>query len=419
MPDVMPRTPHARFVTLTVVALVAIACGDDAGSLDRSDAGDDAGLVNGGATGGSGGRGGMDAATRDSGGANDRDGGLDGDAPVDAGRDGRAPDAAVDGGLTDGGDDGGSLDAEADGAVCPLPTGSEPGSTCSSDSTCDSAPGAADGVCLGPGAATPWPAGGFCTRLCTGDGDCGANAICGAFDGLGTTVCYPKCCSADACPDGMECVDHFVSTAIGQTACLPGTASAADGDPCDTFGDCSEGSMCYRDSLIFPDGQCARLDCTVGDDATCASGGDGKCLNLVWIQPGGALDVCVDRCTSDADCRMSDGYRCFDDGSTEYCRHPRVGDPCSAAADCGPSSDWQCLTGASYPDGYCTALAACPTAGSSAGCPTESVCHDPFVGANVCVTRCTGIGTQGSCRTGYTCADVDPGIATVAGCIAP
>ena len=38
---------------------------------------------------------------------------------------------------------------------------------------------------------------------------------------------------------------------------------------------------------------------------------------------------CVDACTTDADCRQADGYRCFDGGADgRYCRHPQTGDAC-------------------------------------------------------------------------------------------
>ena len=63
-----------------------------------------------------------------------------------------------------------------------------------------------------------------------------------------------------------------------------------------------------------------------------------------------------------------------------------------------------CKTGVTFPGGYCTIRQACPTGGSADGCSSgSSICHDPLVGANYCVDRCTGTG-QGTCRAGYACA---------------
>lgn len=97
---------------------------------------------------------------------------------------------------------------------------------------------------------------------------------------------------------------------------------------------------------------------------------------------------------------------------------PAVGDACTDATDCGGPSMVCRTTG--FPDGYCT-QEGCPSAGSTAGCPSsDSVCHDPAgPGTNYCVDRCPTdeIGTQGSCRPGYTCLDMDPSAATTGGCL--
>ncbi|MCB9574338.1 MAG: hypothetical protein H6709_19840 [Kofleriaceae bacterium] len=127
-------------------------------------------------------------------------------------------------------------------------------------------------------------------------------------------------------------------------------------------------------------------------------------------------DICVDACNTNADCRTAEGYRCFDPGSgaAKYCRHPQVGDaarqrPTAAVA---PGS----ARLASFPGGYCT-LSACPTPGSLQDCSPNSVCFDDGAAENYCVDRCPGIGTQSTCRTGYTCVDTDPGAATIGGCV--
>ena len=107
----------------------------------------------------------------------------------------------------------------------------------------------------------------------------------------------------------------------------------------------------------------------------------------------------------DSDCRVANGYRCFDGGGAigKYCRHPQAGDACTTATDCGIAGTWFCKTGVQYPGGYCTPIPQC-NATSGEGCtPGSSVCFDP-IGADTpyCVDRCT-VNGQGSCRTGYVC----------------
>ncbi|MBK9035000.1 MAG: hypothetical protein IPL61_27675 [Myxococcales bacterium] len=322
------------------------------------------------------------------------------------------------------------IDAMID-ASCPVRS-TGVGAPCTTDPQCDSTTGAGDGFCLrGAQGTVVWPTDGYCVLLtdCTTDASCGAGNICATInDPLGAyTTCLPACgldpCS---CPDGQVCATSFTGAELGtgQTACLPGNASASDGAACTEFAECAQDSLCQNGPFEFPNGQCGRIGCTVGDDSTCATGGDGHCVDLAQITSGfnnGTL--CVDRCVADVDCRQADGYKCFDGGVGvgKYCRHPQVGDTCAAAADCGDTSVWTCST--ALPGGACTLLAACPTPGSSMNCPfLGSICWDGAMAAdpNICVDRCGGpINTQGGCRAGLVCRDVDPGAGTRLGCIAP
>jgi hypothetical protein len=203
------------------------------------------------------------------------------------------------------------------------------------------------------------------------------------------------------------------STGLGGEACVPGDRDARNGDPCFGFADCTAGSICLLDSSEYPGGQCAQLACTLGDDGTCTAGGHCTEPELLATEP-----VCVDSCTSGADCREAEGYRCFDGGTSagRYCRHPKVGDACSTADDCGGSPSWRCLTGPAYPGGSCTLGLTC-NATNSSGCRTASnVCHDPPGDDRPhCVDRCTGSG-QSTCRTGYACVPTGP---LFNGCVAP
>lgn len=312
-------------------------------------------------------------------------------------------------------------DAAIDARVCPQVAAGQPGGPCSSDAQCDSASGAGDGYCLvnAQGGVT-WPSQGYCiNRLgtCTMDSQCGAGNVCVTID-AGTPDAFSACmtgCAADpcACPDGMLCAASFSGSPLDKMACVPGNAGAIDGSPCAGFGDCDVNSICRNDGFEFPGGQCMQVGCTIGTDTTCSSGGDGHCIDPGFVTAGTG---CVDRCDTDADCRMADGYECFDGGGTvgKYCRHPATGDACAADGDCGAAAIWDCRTGASYPGGYCTIQNACnPTNGE--GCsPGSSVCYDP-AGADTpyCVDRCTGTG-QGTCRTGYTCQVIT---GSIRGCV--
>jgi hypothetical protein len=344
---------------------------------------------------------------------------VDNDAPtIDADDHDAAPDAMVDAG-------------------CPgLATG-QVGGPCTTDAQCDSAAGAGDGICLrGLLGAITWPAQGYCINQiesCTDDADCGAgNACVTVSDPAGSfRACFPACGTGDcACAAGQLCAGSFsgATFAAGDTACVPGNAAATDGDACAGFGDCAEDSACVLDPFEHPGGQCQRLGCTIGDDATCAAGGDGHCVDQLLITTGfqsGA--VCVDACAIDADCRMADGYRCFDGGGTvgRFCRHPQAGDACMVDGDCGADAEWDCKTGVAFPGGMCTPTTGCPTPGLATGCsPGSSACFDSLLPGvpndNVCVDRCAGpIGTQAGCRAGYVCRDADPSATTTLGCISP
>ncbi len=78
----------------------------------------------------------------------------------------------------------------------------------------------------------------------------------------------------------------------------------------------------------------------------------------------------------------------------------KVGQPCTTDANCGTGA--RCRTAASgYPGGYCTQDCL------SANCPAGSKCFydDRAQTTASCYATCTGVGGQGSCRTGYYCYD--------------
>ena len=323
------------------------------------------------------------------------------------------PDAAV---VPDAGPD-----AEVPDAMfcAPQPAGLV-GGACDADEDCNQ--GGTAGICLrGNINGTIYPPEGFCIiddlagTACDSDDDCGAGAQC--VDQEGYRSCLPTCsCAGDACPDNQACHDAFLGFPLDRASCIPGDAAARDGDACDGVHECFPETGCRNNPLEFPGGECYTPYCTPGDDSTCNGGTCVEIEDFPFVAP-----VCLDDCTDDGDCRQAEGYVCYDpDGAgtaTNYCRHPQVGDPCATADDCGPSAVWECKTGAAFPGGYCAPLEACPTPGSLAGCSPNSVCFDDAAAANYCVDRCENVGTQSTCRTGYTCVDTDPGAMTFGGCV--
>jgi hypothetical protein len=339
---------------------------------------------------------------------------------ANAPRDAQVHDAPADSGLFDV-----ALDSAID-AACPAPAAGSIGGPCSEADQCDSSPGIGDGYCLaGPrvegGFDVLWPLSGYCTRVCTDDSTCGVGAACVTIDdGTSQKLCLPTCgTGACACPRGEACASAFSTFAIlaGDTACLPGKASAADGDPCTTIADCGPNALCFASSAERPGGHCMTFGCTVGTDATCKGGG--HCVALASINSGvGTGNVCVDACVNDGDCRQAEGYKCFAGSGNigKFCRHPQIGDACAIDTDCGDPATWDCMTGSSFPNGMCTLANAC-----AGGCPpASSACYDVPAGTDYCVDRCAGPeGTQAGCRTGYTCGSVDGGNSSVLGCIGP
>ncbi len=313
------------------------------------------------------------------------------------------------------------VDAAID-ANCPIRTQGTIGGSCTAHDQCDSAAGAGDGFCLrGPQGTVTWPSQGYCVNqidTCTAT-SCGAGNQCTTIDDpLGAfRACLPACgVDPCICSNGQICATGFSGSALGtgQTACLPGNAASTDGAACVGFGECAQDSLCQFDPFEFPNGTCGRIGCTIGDDSTCAPGGDGHCVNLGQLTSGqNSGTICVDRCAAPTDCRMDDGYRCINGGPQigNYCRHTQVGDPCTLVGQCGDPATWRCST--VLPGGNCTPATPCATPGSAVGCSAfSSVCWEgltPAAADNECVDRCGGPeNTQGGCRPGLTCRDVDP-----------
>lgn len=285
--------------------------------------------------------------------------------------------------------------------ACVAPVAPEPGAPCAADGECG-----AMGFCLDEG--EDWSTAGYCTRVCAGDGDCGAGARCSNPIAGGERLCFRSCCAGDVCAaGGQACTDNvFGLLPLGIDACLPANTSATDGDACAVVGDCNVDSLCAGNPFETPGGYCLTLGCTVGDDSTCAPGGDGVCVDFDGAGEG--PPACIDTCTQPSDCRESEGYTCQAVGpGLMVCvaPHADVGDACEVATDCGVAP-WECLTGADYPGGYCGASGCDPSDEDS--CPDSGFCYDPDGGVDGdewCAAPCA-IATDCRMGEGYDCIDL-------------
>ena len=177
-----------------------------------------------------------------------------------------------------GGDGGGGPDASS--VACDPPAAGAPGSACTAPEDCDSAEDAGDGRCLNADhRGVTWPETGYCVRICAEEAaDCGAGTTCFDQEGSAQVLCMPTCCEGVACASGFACSSQFLGEAIGAAVCMPGDPSAVDGTPCESVADCDVNSNCLADSS-GTGSVCATIGCTVGDDSTCAPGGDGHCID--------------------------------------------------------------------------------------------------------------------------------------------
>ncbi|MDI1437422.1 hypothetical protein [Polyangium sorediatum] len=225
------------------------------------------------------------------------------------------------------------------------------------------------------------------------------------------------------CDDTTQCQETF--------ECEPGAGLL--GTPCIVPSDCAANAKdpaCLQDWLGFPDGYCTEWCDLAAQDCP----GDGHCADLGF---GSVHGICLDGCTTDADCRS--GYACVDEGyPTKVCRQgPELActnfqdddnnelsdceDPsCQATSACKPGSKAaglpctksnECYAGQNdpiclhqdwfgAPGGYCSEY--CHFMDD---CAPGSICTSWFFfpsGAGTCMRTCQ---TDAQCRPGYTCLD--------------
>jgi hypothetical protein len=257
------------------------------------------------------------------------------------------------------------------------------GDACATDGDCPTA----QDVCITE-AGDGWN-GGYCTRGCTSDADCGLPNHC-SVDGFCVRSCQSN---ADCDRADYGCYDLDRD---GIDECGPLATGAGDvGDPCSSFADCGGGAegWCGTEANQFKDGWCSR-DCV---NTTCPTG--------THCAVGG---YCVPDCMDTADCR-GNGYECYDhddDGSQECFRYANgaggVGEACTGMWDCaGDEWGWCLADSLGWPSGYCTVFCA---AGAGT-CAVGSTCYDDGQ-TQFCLDDCSN---QNQCRTGYSCSDPGTG----------
>ena len=265
-------------------------------------------------------------------------------------------------------------------------------------------------TCLSSKLSAALPEGGFCTKQCIKDDDCGPGAFCGpSLPGLGP-ICYADCASNGGCMAANRvCSRRFAGFGdLVKSACLPGNRNARDGAPCKTFGDCNRNQACLNNPFDQPGGYCVTFGCTLGDNTTCSPAPGNAGLCIVPVQQG--LNACLPACGSVSDCRGAENYGCnailpMGQGPT-VCnfQHAPPGAACVNDKGCGAdNTPWKCLTSAKFPKGYCSGpLGGCDVAHSADTCPNGAHCYDPTPkavgsGDEFCTADCK---MESDCRVG-------------------
>lgn len=215
--------------------------------------------------------------------------------------------------------------------------------------------------------------------------------------------CFPGCEDDSDCDAGRECDPTGSFGGTGQCF-TPGTSIGA---ACMRSEDCGEGQRCLSERRWgLPDGMCGVIfvDCDPATDAGCPNGA--SCLEIQ--AGGGTFGICLDSCSTDADCTR-DGYECVDrEVGSSYCGpefdDSALGVPCSGDPPRNPCQGGICLSEAQtgYPDSMCVETGC--DAAAQTGCGPAAVCVD-INGTGVCHPECT---MPTDCRAGYDCRPSDP-----------
>ena len=164
----------------------------------------------------------------------------------------------------------------------------------------------------------------FCEYRCLNGADCGRDSYTcvGSFDSMGAGTCVGVCSADEDCGGTAECN-------VWSGNCVAAGEVPADGS--ETGGECTEDADCKSNDCLQPyapgfsgwvDGYCLGYcilpvgyntntfyDGETLPQATCA--GDSICWPGAGSYGRGDLGVCLDGCTTDADCREDDAFYCL------------------------------------------------------------------------------------------------------------
>ncbi len=206
--------------------------------------------------------------------------------------------------------------------------------------------------------------------------------VCPCMDGwtCHKDVCRKDCSDGGSCPPGTDC-DSKTKTCLpdqDEPPCKPNCQNVeCGGDGCGgSCGTCSGGKVCKA--------------------GLCTAGGGG-CEPQCYTPEGAikecGLDGCGGYCGScKAGVSCQNGF-CAASGSGQ------IGSACLSDAQCFAGDVPFCVSGDSFPGGYCTS--ACNVQGAAGDCPIGSTCYS-FEGVDtpVCLDDCS---SESDCRPGYTC----------------
>ncbi len=230
------------------------------------------------------------------------------------------------------------------------------------------------------------------------------NALRAVQKASGVEVCQPQ---PENCTNEVDDDCDFTVDAADIT-CMPSEIDVGIG--CTRDQECGRYGVCLNDMYGYPAGYCST---SCNDTYTCP--GDGLCI------PDGDSGMCVDTCSSVADCRQADGYDCLPTGigDTKACT------PSCKYLGCRPGDTCDEATGACWHDGPNPAGGACMSSPDCADngrclreqwfglpggfcdvdcmsnddCPEATSCQNMGHFA-MCVPSCQRVS---DCRDGYTC----------------
>lgn len=203
---------------------------------------------------------------------------------------------------------------------------------------------------------------GYCSKSCTGNGDCPLGSVCGRNPG-GGNLCLKSCAAAGTAPGGCRTgyvCEKFQSALDGSPVCFPACQSAAS---------------CIGGVLVC-DGR-----------GFCCGVNGAACCNATTCDPGNTCNTTTKHCQSLPATNRPAGEQCT--GNAQC-----AGNQCVVESNVAPTCSPNCFSG-----GYCTQDCA------SSACPSGSSCSPyTFFGTGKwCVQNCAWDGGQGDCRPNYVC----------------